>query len=139
MGLCGAPLTYQRVMNVMKRYLSSAFLIYIDDVILCSEDERSHLADIDQFLNVVEEFGMKLKGDKCHFGLGQIKYLGFLVDKNGISIDPKNIEAVERMQKPKTLKELRSFLGACSYFRKFIANLHRSWDHCTNLQRKINF
>ena len=127
MGLCGAPLTFQRVMHELKKYLSAAFLIYIDDVILASEDEETHLNDIAQFLSVVTKFGMKLKIEKCTFGKKQIKYLGFLVDKEGISIDPKNLQAIEKMPKPKTLKELRSFLGACSYFRKFIKSFAIKW------------
>ena len=83
MGLCGAPLTFQRVMHELKKYLSAAFLIYIDDVILASEDEETHLNDIAQFLSVVTKFGMKLKIEKCTFGKKQIKYLGFLVTKRG--------------------------------------------------------
>ena len=53
MGLSGAPLTFQRVMNNLKQYISASFLIYLDDVILASEDEESHLKDINQFLEVV--------------------------------------------------------------------------------------
>ena len=119
-GLCGAPLTYQRVMNDLKRYISASFLIYIDDVILASDDEQSHLADIEQFLKVVQNFGMKLKLQKCQFGQNQIKYLGFLINEKGIKIDPKNVEVIDKIEKPKSLTELRSFIGACSYFRKFI-------------------
>ena len=119
-GLSGAPLTFQRIMNNMKKYLSATFLIYLDDVILASDSEITHLEDIEQFLRVVIRFGMNLKIKKCQFGLAQIKYLGFLIDENGIKIDKKDVEVIDKMQKPETLTELRSFLGACSYFRRFI-------------------
>ena len=139
MGLSGAPLTFQRVMNNLKQYISASFLIYLDDVILASEDEESHLKDINQFLEVVQGFGMKLKLIKCHFALDKIKYLGFFISANGISIDPKNVEVIEKMSMPKTISELRSFLGACSYFRKFVQNFSIIMSPLYNLTKEGKF
>jgi hypothetical protein len=138
-GLCGAPITFTRVMQELKRYLSSAFLIYIDDVVLASETESKHLEDIDQFLKAVIQFGMKLKMNKCCFGQGQIKYLGFLINELGIKIDPGKVEVIEKFSKPTTLTELRSFLGATSYFRKFIAGFSIITSPLNELMREGKF
>nr|CAD2207460.1 unnamed protein product [Meloidogyne enterolobii] len=119
-GLCGAPTTFMRAMNELKKYISASFLIYIDDVILSSENELEHLNDIEQFLNVISNFGMRLKLEKCEFGLAEIKYLGFFISENGIRPDPKDLECINKIKPPNNLHELRAFLGAVNYFRKFI-------------------
>nr|CAD2194910.1 unnamed protein product [Meloidogyne enterolobii] len=119
-GLCGAPTTFMRAMNELKKYISASFLIYIDDVILSSENEIEHLNDIEQFLNVISNFGMRLKLEKCEFGLAEIKYLGFFISENGIRPDPKDLECINKIKPPNNLHELRAFLGAVNYFRKFI-------------------
>ena len=89
MGLCGAPQTFQRVMEDMKRQLSEAFLIYLDDVALCSENEDDHLNDIECFLKTILNYGLKLRIDKCQFGRSELKYLGYLISKNSIRPDPR--------------------------------------------------
>jgi len=119
-GLCGAPCTFMKVMECLRKELSAAFLVYIDDVILASLNENEHLKDIEKFLKVLIKYNLKLKLEKCSFGKSEIKYLGFLISAQGIRPDPKNIAAVQRFEPPKTLTELRSFIGAVSYFRRFI-------------------
>jgi hypothetical protein len=121
-GLCGAPSTFQRVMESLKKKLSAAFFVYLDDVILASSTEQEHLSDLERFLRVIIESAMKLKLSKCQWGKAEIKYLGHLISEKGIRIDPKNIESVTKFQPPTTITELRSFIGAMSYFRRFIRN-----------------
>lgn len=120
MGLCGAPQTFQLAMERLRKELSAAFLIYLDDIILGSLDEDTHLRDLDEFFRAIVKNGMKLRLDKCVFGRKEVKYLGFLISGEGIRPDPKNVTAVAQFKAPKTLTELRSLIGALSYFRKFI-------------------
>lgn len=119
-GLKGAPATFMRAMNELRRELTSATFVYMDDVVLASNSEEDHLRDIAQFLRVVTNNGMKLHLGKCKWAQKEIKYLGMLISEEGIRPDPKNLETVTKFERPKTINELRSFIGAVSYFRKFI-------------------
>uniref|UniRef100_A0A914PVH5 RNA-directed DNA polymerase n=1 Tax=Panagrolaimus davidi TaxID=227884 RepID=A0A914PVH5_9BILA len=135
-GLCGAPFEFQRIMESFKRLISSAFFIYIDDVILASNSEEEHIRDIDQFLSVIEASGMKLKASKCHIAQRQIKYLGYIISEEGIKPDPKSVEAIKTLSQPKTLTALRSLLGALSYWRKFIVGFAKIAEPLYELTKK---
>lgn len=105
-GLSGAPTTFQRVMESLRRHLSAACLIYLDDVIIASEDEAQHLKDVENFLVMIEKVGLTLNAKKCQFGKAELKYLGFVVSKDGIKPDPHNIETIQKFEPPKTLTGL---------------------------------
>jgi hypothetical protein len=125
-GLSGAPTTFQRVMDGVTRELRDkqdmyrAIFCYLDDVIVASSNQDEHLQDINDFLSVLIKFGLKLKLQKCHFGCREIKFLGFKISEDGIRPDEKNLEVIQKFKPPNSLKELRSFIGCVSYFRRFI-------------------
>lgn len=107
-GLVSAPSTFQAVMSEVIRELGSNFLVYLDDIILANDNEVEHLQQIESFFETIQNNGLKLNIEKCVFGRRQIKYLGFILSSQGISPDKKNVEAVQRFEKPKTVSELRS-------------------------------
>ncbi|KAH7706955.1 hypothetical protein AAVH_25810 [Aphelenchoides avenae] len=119
-GINAGPVVMTRVMESLRQELTAAFFVYIDDVCLASNSESQHLKDIEQFLKVLEKYGLRLRLDKCHFGQPEVRYLGVLVSERGLRPDPSKITAVRSTKIPKTLTELRSFIGAVSYWRKFI-------------------
>lgn len=110
-GVCGGPSSFQKMMEQLRQELSASFFVYIDDVILASLDEKEHIYDIENFLIVLINKGLKLKMEKCMFGKAEIRYLGFLIGQSGVRPDPKNIAVVQAFQVPKSLTELRSFIG----------------------------
>uniref|UniRef100_A0A914P713 RNA-directed DNA polymerase n=1 Tax=Panagrolaimus davidi TaxID=227884 RepID=A0A914P713_9BILA len=121
-GVMHGPQGFTDCMEEMRKFITAVLYIYIDDTILASYTEEEHLKNIEQFLQVVIQFGLKLKASKCKFGVREVRFLGLLVSEDGIRPDEKNISAVNNFTPPKTLTELRGFIGCTGYFRRFIPN-----------------
>jgi hypothetical protein len=77
---------------------------------------------VDRVLPLLSQPQLFLKQYKCAFGASKFEYLGHLVGKVGVKVDPKNIEAMQYWTHPKTLKILHGFLGLTGYYRKFVKN-----------------
>ena len=122
-GLVNSPLTFQRVMECVFGDMNlSELVIYLDDILIFSNTLEEHLERLDKVLTRLEENGLKVKRKKCHLLQREVVYLGHIVSKNGISVDPGKVERVRSWPEPTNIKELRSFLGLASYHRHFIAN-----------------
>jgi hypothetical protein len=106
-GLCNALSTIQILMNhVFHPFLCHFVLVLFDDILIYSKTWKSHLAHVDQFLHLLSEHQLFLKQYKCAFGASKFEYLGHLVGKDGVRVNPKNIEAIQDWYQPKTLKIL---------------------------------
>ncbi|CAI5671484.1 unnamed protein product [Oreochromis niloticus] len=97
-------------------------LVYLDDLIVFGKSLEEHEERLIKVLDRLGEAGLKISLDKCQFCQPQVKYLGHIVSAQGVSPDPQKIEAVTTWPQPHDLKSLRSFLGFCGYYRRFIAN-----------------
>ena len=94
--------------------------MYVDDIIIFSKDEKSHLEHLRKIFRTLELANMKVQLDKCEFFKHEVEFLGFVVSKEGIMTNPKKVDSILKFSYPKTLKELRSFLGLSGYYRRFI-------------------
>ncbi|KAL0447285.1 UNVERIFIED_CONTAM: Retrovirus-related Pol polyprotein from transposon gypsy [Sesamum latifolium] len=106
-GLKNAGATYQRLVNKMfKDQIGSTMEVYVDDMLVKSMKEVDHLKDLKQAFEIMRSYGMKLNPSKCTFGVKGGKFLGYMVSERGIEANPEKIEAIAKLQPPKTLKEV---------------------------------
>lgn len=122
-GLTNAPATFQRLMErVLTGLQWHTCLVYIDDIIIFSQDFEGHVKSLREVFKRLEEAGLKLKAKKCSLFQSQVKYLGYIVGREGLSTDPEKTAAIENWPCPQNITEVRSFMGLCSYYRRFVPN-----------------
>ncbi|GET66141.1 retroviral-like aspartic protease 1 [Rhizophagus irregularis DAOM 181602=DAOM 197198] len=136
-GLKNAPGTFQRLMDkILKEYIGEFVTVYLDDIMIYSEDFEKHIEHVDKVLSKLRENNMIVKLKKCQFGLRNINFLGHIVGRDGLRPDKEKVEKIENMRRPKTVTEVRSFLGLCSYYRRFIKGFSKIAKPLLNLTRK---
>ena len=125
-GATNAPATFQRLMHDCLGELNMNWcIVYLDDIIIFSDTKEEHLKRLEAVFQKLCAAGLKLKPSKCFFFREEIEYLGHVVSGKGISTNPKKIEAVSKWSTPKTVYDVRSFLGFVGYYRRFIKNFSR--------------
>lgn len=123
-GLCNSPSVFQRFINAVFKELtaSKTVLIYMDDLILSSDDIASGLEKLRLVLKTASEFGLEIKWKKCQFLQSKISYLGNIIENGRVRPSKDKTAAVVKFPEAKDVKAVRSFLGLSGYFRKFIQN-----------------
>ena len=120
-GLTNAPATFQRLMESCLGDLHLKFcIIYLDDIIIFSKTPKEQIERLRKVFEKLAEAGLRLKPSKCEFFRTELRYLGHVVSAKGIATDDKKIKAIVKWPRPETVTEVRSFLGFCNYYRKFI-------------------
>ena len=120
-GLCSAPATFQRLMNmVLRKENWSKCVVYLDDILIFGHTITEHNERLNEVLMRIRDAGLKLSPSKCHFLKTEINYLGHIIDGNGVRTDPAKIKCIKEWILPSCTKELQTFLGFCNYYRRFI-------------------
>ncbi|KAL7841512.1 hypothetical protein SRHO_G00252030 [Serrasalmus rhombeus] len=133
-GITNAPSTFQRLMEkCMGDIHLHEVLVFLDDSIVFSQTLEEHEARLTKVLDRLRENGLKLSPDKCRFFQTSVRYLGHIVSQKGVETDPQKIEALKTWLRPRTLKELRSFLGFSGYYRRFVQDYSKIVKPLTNL------
>ena len=113
--------TFMDLMNrVFKPYLNHFVVVFIDDILVYSKNKEEHEKHLHVILQTIREHQIFAKLNKCEFWLYQISFLGHVVSKDGILVDPSKVEAVLSWKRPTIMSEIRSFLGMAGYYRHFI-------------------
>lgn len=120
-GLTGGPATFQGKMNTaLSLLLRKGVLVFIDDILVHSEDEPTHVRLLRQVFQILKQHQFKINRSKCSFARPSLTYLGHEISGDGVRTDRKNIRAVENWPTPTSVKEVRGFLGLAGYYRKFV-------------------
>jgi transposase InsO family protein len=120
-GLCNAPATYSRLMQVALHDIpTDNVLSYLDDTLVHTTNFAQHLGALRAVLQVHRRAGLRLQPSKCHFFKTKVEYLGHMVSRDGLQVTPNYTVVVKRWPLPRTLTELRAFLGKVGYYRRFI-------------------
>ncbi|KAL0537248.1 hypothetical protein IC582_026223 [Cucumis melo] len=136
-GLTNAPAVFMDLMNrVFREFLDTFVIVFIDDILIYSKTEAEHEEHLRMVLQTLRDNKLYAKFLKCEFWLKQVSFLGHVVSKAGVSVDPAKIEAVTGWTRPSTVSEVRSFLGLAGYYRRFVENFSRIATPLTQLTRK---
>ncbi|KAI0509958.1 hypothetical protein KFK09_010558 [Dendrobium nobile] len=119
-GLCNAPATFMRLMNeVLKPILGKCCVVYFDDILVFSPPQ-SHLEHLVSVFEILRAHKLYLNLPKCEFATGSVHFLGFIISSSGILTDPQKVRAIADWPTPKSIPEIRSFIGLSNFYRRFI-------------------
>jgi hypothetical protein len=136
-GVTNAPSMFMYLMNrLFHKYLDQFVVVFIDDILVYStnhEDHEEHLKTVLSILRKKKRFS-KLK--KCEFWLKEVSFLGHVISKDGVAVDPRKIEVVMNREWPSNVNEIRSFLGLEGYYRRFVEGFSKFSGPLTALTKK---
>jgi hypothetical protein len=120
-GLKGAPSTFQRAMNIIFGPEMAEFLLtYLDDLLIFSKTLEEHIEQLNRVLATLRKHGLIANIKKCRFFQRIIEFLGHIISAEGIRMDPAKVEAIVALAAPENLGDLRTFLGAAGFYRRFV-------------------
>ena len=136
-GLTNALAYFVDLMSrVFREYLNKFVVVFVDDILIFSKDEEEHALHLREVLETLRAHKLKAKFSKCVFWRNEVKFLGHVVSKEGIAVDPSKITVIQNWEQPTTPTEVRSFLGLASYYRKFVQDFSKISGVLTKLTKK---
>ena len=127
MGLKNAGSTFQRMMDkVLEGLIGETCFVYLDDIIIFSEDVETHEERVKQVLERLKINGLQIKLKKCEFIVPSIRFLGHIISHGQVEKSKHLVEAIATAELPKTMRQLRGFMGLANYYRKFIKNFAKT-------------
>ena len=133
-GVASAPAIWQQTMDQVLQGIPGT-QCYLDDILITGNSDEQHLANLEQVLHRLNEYGLRARKEKCEFFKESVAYCGHIIDSQGLHKSPDKIEAVVRAPAPQKVTQLRSFLGLVNYYHKFLPNLATVIHPLNNLLR----
>lgn len=136
-GLTNAPATFQALVDkLLGPELEPYCFKYLDDIVIVTPDAETHFKILEEVLERLLSAGLTLNRDKCQFCRSELKFLGYVINRQGLHVDPEKVSAIVNMPRPVKPKEVRRILGMISFYRRFVPNLSTIITPLTNLTRK---
>jgi len=136
-GLTNGPATFQRYINhIFADVLDDFLTAYLDDLLIYSGSREEHTKHVRLVLERLRDAGLQADIRKCEFYTTKTKYLGFIISRDGLAVDPEKIQAINEWVSPTTVKGLQAFLGFCNFYRRFIEGYSRITRPLHQLTRK---
>lgn len=122
-GLTNAPSTFQSLMNtIFHPFLRKFILVSFDDILIYNFSWKDHLSHMEKAFEVLLSHNLFVKLSKCLFAKTEVDYLGHIITQQGVVADPNKVKVMKEWPTPKSIKELRGFLGLTGYYRRFVKN-----------------
>jgi Reverse transcriptase (RNA-dependent DNA polymerase) len=116
-GLTNSPSVFQALMNdVFREFLDDFVMVYLDDIIIYNKSEGEHLQHVETVLQKLKNQELYGKLSKCHFNETEVEFLGHVVNAEGIKMQNSKVEAIQKWPRPKSVRDLQSFLGHANYY-----------------------
>ena len=135
--LTNTPAAFQRFMNdVFSDLLDVCIVIYLDDILIYSDDITQHQSHVKEVLKRLRKAGLYVKAEKCEFHSDSVEYLGYVLSPAGLTMSDAKVKTIQEWPEPKKVKDIQSFLGFANFYRRFIFNYSDIVIPLTRLTRK---
>ena len=135
-GLSEAPVMFQRLMDSVLRRTEKFTEMYIDDVLICSNNWTKHLYHLTEVFQRLQEAGLTIKLKKCTLEAQECIYLGHRIGRGGVWLEISKVATIQAMARPRNKKDVRTFLGMTGYYRRFIKDYATIAEPLTDLTRR---
>ena len=136
-GLTNAPATFQSFLNdVLRECLDTVVVIYLDDILIYSKDEESHVGHVRRVLQLLSDAQLQVNLEKCQFHVNKVEFLGYVISPEGISMDPAKVAVIANWPTPHSVHDIQVFLGFSNFYRRFIKNFSKLVGPITRLLKK---
>lgn len=136
-GLSNSPATWQRFIDgVLSNDLEPYVFVYLDDIVIVTQDFDQHIAILREVFSRLRSAGLTVSRDKCVFCKPELKFLGYVIDRNGLHVDNDKVSAILNIPTPSNVSEVRRIIGMMSWYRRFIPNFSTITAPLTHLVKK---
>ena len=136
-GLTNAPSTFQAFLNsIFTSELDIFLVIYLDDLLIFSKSQESHIEHVKTVLQKLRENHLFLKPEKCSFHSDRIEFLGYEISPDGLKMSPSKISSIREWPGPRNIKDVQAFLGFANFYRRFIPQYSALTNPLTSLLKK---
>ena len=135
-GLINAPASFQAMMNeILKEFLDRGVVVYMDDILIYTKTVTEHRLLLSKVMARLIQHGLAADIEKCVFEASPVEFLGYVIGANGVEMSPEKVKAILEWETPKTVTDVRSFLGFANFYRRFVEGYSRiaiPLTHLTN-------